>query len=786
MEKSEPKTPGLKSLLSPSEWWVTETAFEVSKISFYETIFTIGNGYLGTRGALEEGHRASFPGTYINGLFDNHDSTVVDLVNAPNWLPITIWVEGEVLDMQNCEILNHERILDLKKGMLYRTTTFKDNKGRTTRYESLRFASFADQHLCETQIELTAENYSGKITIESTVDGNTFNLDRLPQYTTPQTFEPEVKWEKWAKSKHLYSYETDTLTNGVYLETKTKDRPHTLGYASCISVPDGNRTVRNGYDHSTEVVHLDVQQGETCSIEKLVSIYTSRDIDGNIKDACVESLQKHLSSSAQQRLEDHTAVLEEKWDDCDIIIDGDDKASNAVRFNIYHLLICASPFDEKANIGAKSLSGEGYKGHVFWDTEIFMLPFYIFTQPETAKALLLYRYNMLEGAKENAKIEGFTGARYPWESADTGLEETPKWTHDGKDRIWTGEEEIHITSDVVFGLLSYHTATGDTEFFLNYSAEILFETARFWMSRLEYNKDKDYYELNNVIGPDEFHEHINNSVFTNWLTKWNLEQSVACFNLLTEKHPEKLSEISSKIFLEPKEVIDWKEKAEKVFIPFDEGKKMVEQFEGYFQRREVPIVEWDENNMPRYPEGLTHFTCNDTTLLKQPDVVMLMYILPDEFSDEIKKINYEYYEARTMHKSSLSPSIHTIMGIETRNTDKALQYFERSAFVDLVNNQGNTPDGMHIASAGGTWQSVVNGFGGMRVKNQQLHFKPWLPDHWNSVKYKIRWKGDSLQVAVGKNEISFLWETKKDEQLSVFVVDQSVSIKDNELVSVSY
>ena len=447
-----------------------------------------------------------------------------------------------------------------------------------------------------------------------------------------------------------------------------------------------------------------------------------------------------------------------------------------MRFNAYHLLITANPNDHRANIGAKSLSGEGYKGHVFWDTEIFMLPFYIYTQPETAKALLMYRYHCLDAAKENAIKNGFKGAQYPWESADTGEEVTPKWTHDGKHRIWTGEEEIHITSDVVYGILTYLTATGDVDFFLDYGAEILFETARFWDSRLEHNAAEDRYELKRVIGPDEFHEHVDNNVFTNYLTQWNLEQAISWFAALESDHPEAFAKLTQKLGLTAQEVAGWKHKAERVYIPFDQEKKLIEQFEGYFGYKHVPITEWDANSMPVYPEGYDHFNADETTLVKQPDVIMLLYVLPDAFSDEIKRINYDYYEALTMHKSSLSPSIHCIMGIEAGDTTKALQYFERSAFVDLVDNQGNTDMGMHIASAGGTWMCVVFGFGGLRVKNGRLTFKPWLPEGWDNVSFRLQWRGESVGVTVGQEDIVFTRDGGCLEPLVVEVMGEEVTL----------
>ena len=316
------KGENLKSLLSSSEWWVKETNFDVHKINFYETIFTVGNGYLGTRGALEEGHRAALPSTYINGLFDNFDSTVVDLVNTPNWLPISIWVEEEKLSLQTCKILSYERILDLRKGLLYRVTKFQDSNGRITHYESLRYASFSEQHLCEMKVNLTPENYSGQIRIESGIVGNVFNLDRLPVYTGSPEFEPEVKWEKWAKSKHLFHYKSSCDENGLYLESKTLDRPHSIGYASVLKVLEDTSGWHRSkaYDQVTEVAYVEGEEGKPIRIEKLVSIFTTRDTDQEkIKSSCHSILMENSNKSFDERLRMHCQVWDKKWEDCDCV-----------------------------------------------------------------------------------------------------------------------------------------------------------------------------------------------------------------------------------------------------------------------------------------------------------------------------------------------------------------------------------------------------------------------------------------------------------------------------------
>ncbi|NND14798.1 MAG: glycoside hydrolase family 65 protein, partial [Eudoraea sp.] len=267
-------------------------------------------------------------------------------------------------------------------------------------------------------------------------------------------------------------------------------------------------------------------------------------------------------------------------------------------------------------------------------------------------------------------------------------------------------------------------------------------------------------------------------------TKWSMLKAVEYFYKLQKEHSEKIDSLLNKLSLKQNEVDKWKEVAQKIYIPYEPKKKLVEEFEGYFGLEEIPITEWDENDMPIYPPGYNHDNCDTTTLIKQPDVVMLMYILPDEFDEEIKRVNYEYYEARTMHKSSLSPSIHTIMGIETNNHEKALQYFERAAYVDLIDNQGNTEDGIHIASAGGTWQAAVNGFGGLRVKNGQLTFKPWLPKKWKSLQFKIKWRGTDLKVRVSHEDISLEWTNTTQKSLEVLVMGKEIHLESNQRISV--
>lgn len=775
----------LSTVLSEEDWLVRQSGHDAARANYYETLFTVGNGRLGTRGSLEEGHPGEWSGTYLNGVYDNHDAPVTDLVNAPDWLWLEIFVDGVRLDVHTCTVVEHERALDLARGLLWRKTVFMDSAGRVTRLETLRFASLAQRSLCGLRVEVTPDNHDAPIHIVSGVDGRRRNLERLPAYPHGTTFDPETRWEKWAHTKHLTETTRYHDDDGVYLEMRTIASGIAVGCASATSgSPASRRTVVQQYEKIAEQLEFEVAVGQTIRLDKLVGFATSRDYPGDgglgqdpVADRCVNTLAAGADQGFDACLTEHIAAWAAKWADCDCVIDGDADAAKAVRFGIYHLLIAANELDPTVNIGAKSLSGEGYRGHVFWDTEIMMLPFFIYAQPETARALLRYRHHTLPGARLNARDEDRLGARYAWESADDGREECPEWTVDGADRLWMRDEEVHVCADVAYGVLTYVAATGDTAFLTEFGAEILFETSRFWVDRLTHDPSTGRFHLRNVMGPDEFHIHVDDNAFTNGLVAWHLEQAVQTYRLLRAEHPAELAALSDRIGLEPAEVDRWSECAAAIADLTDHGTGLIEQFSGYFDLLDVPITYWDENAMPQYPDGYHHFNCETTTLLKQPDVVMLMYLLPDKFAVDVKRTNFDYYEARTLHKSSLSPSIHAIMGIEVGDHTRAEQYFARSAFVDLTDNQGNTAEGMHIASAGGTWQTTVCGFGGFRVRNGIMAFDPWLPPSWQRLAFRLHWHGDAVAVSITHRDITLELEGSPGATCTVAVHGQEIELR---------
>lgn len=738
-------------------WSVTETDWEVSRANYFETIFTVGNGRLGTRGSLEEGHRSDVSGTFLAGVYDAHDSPVIDLVNAPDWLNTVVYAESERLDTETVAVVEHSRTLDLKTGVLHRRTVFALADGARVELVTSRFASMADRNQCRLRVRVTPLDRAVELSITTRIDAHRRNMESLPIYPEGTTFDYERKWDKWARSRHLREITRGFDGDVGYIVTQTIDSDVEIAYAMRV-VGVGTaveRIRRQRHERVEETLSFVARPGETVGLDKVVGIATSRDVgvDGRALDRAVTAASE---ASFDTALTESAAVWDQLWDSSDCEIVGDERAALALRFSVYHLLIAANPDDPTVNIGAKSLSGEGYRGHVFWDTEIMMLPFFLFTAPRAARALLGYRHHTLPGARDVAADSGCSGARYPWESADTGREECPVSTPDGQNRFYTRDEELHVTADVAYAICRYAEVTGDVDYLYREGAEILFDTARFWVSRCA--AEGDSVVLRTVMGPDEFHSHVDNNAFTNRMVRWHLEQAVRVHREMAGVVPEQLAALNASLSLTELEVERWAAVAASIVAPVDADCGLIEQFDGYFERHEVPITVWDENDMPQYPDGYHHFNCEDTTLLKQPDAVMLMFMLPDDYSLATRRANYDFYEARTLHKSSLSPSIHAIVGLQVGNTSKAEQYFARSAFVDLDDNQGNTEEGMHIASAAGTWQVAVHGFAGFLAGAHGLSFAPALPASWERLKFSVHWRGRVVRVDLGHEQGRFTLE----------------------------
>jgi len=443
----------------------------------------------------------------------------------------------------------------------------------------------------------------------------------------------------------------------------------------------------------------------------------------------------------------HRRAWRERWLDADVVVEGDGQAQRDLRFALYHLIIAGDPESDRASIGARSLSGPGYRGHVFWDTEIFCLPFFIWTHPTTARALLAYRHRTLPAARDKAVQLGYEGALYAWESADTGEETTPEfvWLPDGtRLTILTGVQEHHISADVAWAVWQYWQVTGDDGFVEEMGAEIVMETARFWASRADVGDDGRHH-IRMVIGPDEYHEGVDDNAYTNVMARWNLRAADA----LCDRFPE----AAARLGVTTAERGRWEAVAAGLIGMFDPDTKLYEQFEGFFDLENIRSV--DLAPRPFTGEMVVGVERLRTTqVVKQADVLMLGLLLPEEVDSEVQAVNYRYYEPRTSHGSSLSPAIHALVAARVGDLDDALAYFHLAGGVDLDNRMGNAADGVHIATMGGLWQAAVFGFGGVRADGDAVRIDPRIPPSWPGLIFPVRWRGTRISVEVRPDVIN--------------------------------
>ena len=718
-------------------WVLSEDSFDPAKQHHKETIFTIGNGYLSTRGAFEEGYPGDHRATFVHGVFDDIPITFTELANIPDWRSLYVLLNGERFSLDSGTVESYERRLDMHTGILTRTVRWCSPSGLTATLTFERFASLADEHLLCLRCTVVPE-YDGSLEIRAALNSNVDNRGIHHWYWIDQGLHPG----------------TDPGQEVVFLRTRTRATEIDLALSMRIEA-HGVEPQSSFWDAQgvpTLSVAFPAEHGKAISLDKFVGIATSRDTADPVRMA-VEHVNGVLDW--ERAVDAHQQAWAQEWDRSDVQIEGDPEAQIGIRFSLFQLLIAAPRHDDRVNIGAKTLSGFGYSGHSFWDTEIFMLPVFIYTAPHIARNLLEYRYQRLPAAREKARANGFDGAQFPWESADTGDEVTPTWVPHFDDRtrlvrIWTGDIEIHISADIAYSSCLFWKITGDTEWFVERGAELVLDTAKFWASRAEWDAEQDRYEYNDVIGPDEYHDHVDNNAYTNYMARWNLQKALEVLDWLRAHAPDKAQELTQKLDLSPERLGHWKEVIDRIYLPMHPD-GLIEQFEGYFQRRDVDLTSLE----PREISAQALFGiegCNETQILKQPDVLMVQYLLREEFTDEQVRINYDYYTPRTDHTfgSSLGPSIQAIMACEVGKPEDAYEHFIRAARADLYDVRGNAGDGIHGASAGGIWQAIVFGFAGLRFKEVGWATHPRLPAHWTRLSFKFFHKGEQQVVEIPK------------------------------------
>ena len=738
------------------DWILVEDRFDPEHLHRQETLFTVGNGYLGTRGSFEEGYPQAWPATFVNGVYDDVPIAHTELVNCPDWLPLTIRVDGERFRLDRGRVLSYQRRLDLGRGVLTRDVGWRSPSGQRVDLRFERFASLAQPHTMGLRVEITARDSEIEVEVQSGLNGYPHNLGTMHWQQPEEGSEDGAVWLR-TTTRH-----TDTeLAMAARVDTSVS----TSGASQRTYIAPGQIEAVGCPGYPTLTVHLRVEPERTVRLDKLVAVYTSRDpaekdsygagVEPDALDRALETLRGLANYDGLRAA--HEAAWDERWDVADVIIEGCPQDQLAVRYNLFQIIIAAPRRDDQVSIPPKTLSGFAYRGHVFWDTEIFIVPFFIHTWPEVARCLLGYRYHTLPAARRKAEEMGLEGAMYPWESGATGREVTPKWVPGPRGeelvRIWAGDIEQHITSDVAYAVWRYWRATGDDAWMRDYGAEIMLDTAVFWGSRVEYDARRGRYLITDVIGPDEYHDHVDNNFYTNRLVQWHLKRALEALAWLRREHPEQATALEDRLDLTSERLAHWADVIGCIFLSHDPETGLIEQFEGFFDLEDVDLEAYEPRQRSMHTilgiEGT-----NQSQVLKQPDVLMLLFLLRRQYDRETLEVNWDYYAPRTDHTygSSLGPVVHAILACELERPEEAYEHFQRAAFVDLDDLRGNTRDGIHAAAAGGVWQTLVFGFGGVHLTSDGPVAEPCLPATWTRLKFRLLHRGQWYDFDLGQSE----------------------------------
>ena len=764
-------------------WIVSEIKFEEKYIGKTEAIFALGNGYIGLRSANEERYLNEKRDLFISGTFNKaNKNEVTELPNVADVTEIEILINGKHLMLNASNNKEYVKYLNLKTGELNRTFVYLDEEGNEYSLKFNRFVAQDRLHVIVNRVEITPLSKTANIRFISGINGQVTN-------TGSQHFnEGEKRVYEYKYIQMLQETSESCITfiqnsaHNIYINGgKIEEKPE-------LSIDRRKVTISNNYD---------LTQGQTLVIEKFSNIYTTRDITSEnltieqIRDASLDEIKEISNMSYEILFNSNKEVWSSYWNDQNIVIEGNDYDQLAIRFAQYHLKVMTPSHDNRCGIAAKGLSGEGYKGHSFWDTEIFILPFYTYSKPEIARKLLEYRYLSIGGARKKAKDNGYEGAMYPWESAwlEDG-EVTPVWGAvdivTGKStKIWSGFIEQHITSDITFAIWQYYMVTNDEDFMEKYGYEIMFDTAIFWASRLEWDEIKQRYHINEVIGPDEYKEHVDNDAFTNWLAYWTIETAINYYNKLKESNSEVIRKLESKLSLQ-NVMENWTSKLPKIYLPEPRDlDNVIPQNDTFLSLEDIDLTKYkNQEHIGSMFKDYNLDQVNKIQVVKQADVVMLLYLLEHKFSKEVKKANYDYYEKRTLHDSSLSLSTHSILASDIDEKDLAYKLFQEATKIDLGENMKTSDHGIHAASLGGLWQIVVNGFGGVRMVGGNLRINPKLPENWSRFTFSFMWRGNKLDIELTKECIKIEVKDEILEEIEILVYDKKYVL--NQILKIKF
>lgn len=698
--------------------------------SYRESIFSQGNGYMGTRGYRpdQRGDHPAWRSTFLAGFYEYVRPGVTDMVNQPDFSGLQFQLNG--IDSEEQIISDFVQVLDMKNGLVAWKYILTDKFGNQTAIIQEKILSMADRHIAAIRLCITPINWSGHVAICGGIDASVENLP----ISDDQLTENIVFVKMWA------GIQTKMIPCGGILTARTEVSKRKIAMSYVVSCEGTFETEVTAHTIATKV-NAQISKGKSWIVEKRIAAASFR--DGDAEAIVNKKLSKLQSTCFDQLLTDSAKAWEAIWNDVDVRIAGNDEWQGAIRYNIFQLVQAMPYGDPHASIGARGLTHGRYKGCYFWDTEIFMLPFFTHTQPEAAKTLLEYRYNTLPDALDSAKAYNTKGARFSWMSSDTGFEQCETWD--------TGCCEIHITADIAHAIGAYYSQTGDEAFMEDCGAEILIQTARYWTDRFTYSAAEDCYHLLFVKGPDEYCGVTVDDFYTVSLAKDNLEAAVSTVEWLRRNNPEKWAELETKISFDAIESLKWKDMIAKMVLKRDENTHLWRQDATFHLLEPLDIQAYKDDDVPLYHK-IGFDRLQRYQVLKQPAVLMYMALRPDKFTREEIEAAWNYYEPKTLHDSTLSFGIHALLAARLGKKEEAVRYFEKSLFLDLKNVMKNTAkEGIHTASLGATWQAMIFGFGGMSVKKGKLEAENLLPQEIKGISYHVYYQGKKYQIKITQN-----------------------------------
>ncbi|MBP2001562.1 maltose phosphorylase [Paenibacillus shirakamiensis] len=757
----------MKQYLKLDEWSIIEESFDAIHQEISESVFSIGNGYIGQRANFEEKYSGpSLQGSYMAGVYypdktrvgwwkNGYPDYFAKVLNSTNWIGIDVHVNGSPLDLAACSVTEFRRELNMKEGYLARTAVVKMADGKQLKIASTRFVSIARHEIGAIRYAITPLNFSAPIRLTPYLDGDVKNKD--------SNYE-EKFWNEVSK-------EVGLCTANLTLKTKKLDF-HITSVMTYDIVKNGQKleftpSTSEKEKYVANDITIAAAPNDEIVLYKYVANVTSRNYGlGQLVEAATKSLNKATTAGFDVLLSEQAAAWADKWKESDIIIEGDVAAQQAIRFNIFQLNQTYSGEDDRLNIGPKGFTGEKYGGSTYWDTEAYCVPFYLSTADSSiARNLLIYRYKHLEKAKENARKLGFSkGALYPMVTMN-GEECHNEWE--------ITFEEIHRNGAIAYAIYNYVNYTGDKSYLGQYGLEVLAEISRFWEERVNYAPLKDKYVMLGVTGPNEYENNVNNNWYTNRIAMWTLEYTLEALDYLETNEPHRYEELLDKLKLTTEETAKWKDIITKMYYPEDKELGIFLQQDGFLDKEIIQVKDLKPGNLP-INQNWSWDRILRSCFIKQGDVIQGLYFLGDRYDLETKRRNFDFYEPLTVHESSLSPCLHSILACELGYQEKAYEMYLRTSRLDLDNYNNDTEDGCHTTSMAGTWMSVVHGFGGLRVQNDELILKPFIPGRWTSFSFKVMFRGARLKVHVSEQSVTVFNETEIPAAIRIHNRDYSV------------